>query len=85
MDLDENREVTRQQAEVVAARYGLPYFECSAKSGDGIDECFSELIELSYQSKYASSTGGSGPAAGNFRSGPGGPDTRVSLSAKTVQ
>ena len=69
---------------MVAARYGLPYFECSAKSGLGIDECFSELIELSYQAKYMQgSAGGSGPAAGNFR-GSSQENTRVSLSAKTV-
>ena len=57
-DLAGERQVTEQQGRAKASQYGLPYFECSAKSGIGVDECFSELIEMSYAAKFGGTADG---------------------------
>ncbi len=57
-DLDHERKVSKEEGEMLARQFGLKYFECSAKSGLGIAECFEELIEDSYAAKYSS-----GPSA----------------------
>lgn len=38
------REVTRQQAEELAARYNVQYIETSAKTGDGVQQLFELLV-----------------------------------------
>lgn len=42
-DKTREREVSRQQAEEVAARYGVQYLETSAKTGDGVQQLFDVL------------------------------------------
>ena len=42
-DRTKEREVSRQQAEEVAARYGVQYLETSAKTGDGVQQLFDAL------------------------------------------
>lgn len=46
MDLDEAREVTFQEADDYARNNGLPYMECSAKSGESVCEVFETLGKL---------------------------------------
>ena len=43
-DRMKEREVTRQQAEEMAARYGVQYVETSAKTGDGVQQLFESLV-----------------------------------------
>ena len=43
-DLEAKREVSREEAEELAQHYGdFPYMECSAKSGQSINEIFTKL------------------------------------------
>lgn len=48
----EKREVTREEAQAWVQEEGLAgYVECSAKSGDGVEEAFNELTELVHQTQ----------------------------------
>lgn len=40
---DLNREVSKEEAENIASKYGLNYFEVSAKTGFGVDELFNYI------------------------------------------
>jgi GTPase SAR1 family protein len=40
MDLEQQREVTTEEARDFAKQYSIPYMECSAKSGQSINEAF---------------------------------------------
>ena len=48
VDAGDKREVTRKQAEVLAANLGVRYFETSAKTGQNIEKVFEELAEEIY-------------------------------------
>lgn len=37
MDLEGQRQVTKEEAEDFAKQYGIPYMECSAKNGQSIE------------------------------------------------
>ena len=43
VDLEENREITIEEAENYANGKNIPYFEVSAKSGDGIKKLFDDI------------------------------------------
>lgn len=43
IDIPLSRVITRSQGEALAAKHGLKYFECSAKSGVGVEELFGEV------------------------------------------
>lgn len=46
-DLDETREVTRKAAEEYSRTIGAEfYIECSAKTGDGVKELFTKIVDL---------------------------------------
>ncbi|XP_038646454.1 ras-related protein Rab-27B [Scyliorhinus canicula] len=45
-DLFDQREVQENQAKELADKYGIPYFETSAATGDGIDEAIIALLDL---------------------------------------
>ena len=48
VDLEDEREVTRKQAEELAANLGVRYFETSAKTGQNIQKVFEELANEIY-------------------------------------
>jgi GTPase SAR1 family protein len=49
IDLERERVITTEEGKKVAAKYGLPFFECSAQTGINIQEVFqrmgSEVLE----------------------------------------
>ena len=45
-DLSENRQVTTEEGEEFAIRYGIKFFETSAKDGVNIEETFNETIKF---------------------------------------
>ena len=44
-DLTGERRVSFEEGEAIAAKYGVPFFELSAKTGDGINEAFLNMGE----------------------------------------
>lgn len=42
--IDLGREITKQEGEEMARRFGAEYFECSAKSGENVAEFFGYLV-----------------------------------------
>ena len=48
IDLEGERVVTKKEAQAFADKYGLPLFETSAKSGQGVEEAFQTLIQKVY-------------------------------------
>ena len=44
-DLAEEREVTNQQAQSLANNWGIPYLECSSKTGLNVCEVFHTLLK----------------------------------------
>ena len=48
VDVEDEREVTRKQAEELAANLGVRYFETSAKTGQNIQKVFEELANEIY-------------------------------------
>eukprot|EP00747_Dinoflagellata_sp_TGD_P189536 gnl/TRDRNA2_/TRDRNA2_49962_c0_seq1.p1 gnl/TRDRNA2_/TRDRNA2_49962_c0~~gnl/TRDRNA2_/TRDRNA2_49962_c0_seq1.p1 ORF type:complete len:220 (-),score=33.05 gnl/TRDRNA2_/TRDRNA2_49962_c0_seq1:211-870(-) len=45
-DLEEVREVSREEGKALAARYGVAFFETSAKTGEAVDEAILNLADL---------------------------------------
>jgi GTPase SAR1 family protein len=45
-DLEEQREVSEEEAKDFAKQYNIPYMECSAKSGQSIEEAFYTLGKM---------------------------------------
>ena len=45
-DLEEHRQVPREKGEELAKRYGIPFFETSAKTGENVEEMFQALGSL---------------------------------------
>ena len=45
-DLNDNRQVTTEEGEEFATRYGIRFFETSAKDGVNIEEIFTESIQF---------------------------------------
>ena len=43
-DLEEHRVVSEDRGKELAKSYHIPYFETSAKTGEGVNECFNQLI-----------------------------------------
>ena len=60
-DLEDERVVSREEAEERAAENGMRYFETSARTGLNVQAAFTEMIELVYKSKFAPAAGSAGP------------------------
>jgi small GTP-binding protein len=63
-DKGKDREVTRQQAEELAVRYGVQYVESSAKTGDGVQQLFEVLVSSLIGLKPTETAGGVGIVKG---------------------
>ena len=44
-DKEQNRKVSRDEGEQLAKSYGIPFYECSAKSGLNINEVFDDMCK----------------------------------------
>ena len=56
IDLPEKRKVTTQEGKELAEKYGLPFFETSAKTGDNVKEIFNDIAEKVDQIFYKTET-----------------------------
>ncbi len=56
IDLTDDREVSRAEAEELAQQYGIHYHETSAKANLGLKETFEDIFEQSYKNKFISAT-----------------------------
>ena len=79
------RAVTKEQAEAMAKELDVPQIETSAKSGAGVDEAFTSVIERIYANTIAAK--GSAGAAGGAGAKTGGKEgsQKVSLTAKATE
>ena len=53
IDVDK-RAVDKEEGEKIAQECGIPYFECSAKTGENIDSTFNEVVKKTVE-KYSNS------------------------------
>ena len=60
----ENREVSREQGEELAAKYGVKFFETSAKSNIGVTEAFESITKHVVERLEAEEVGRAGGAGG---------------------
>ncbi len=47
-DLEEKREISKEEAQTKAEQYNIAFLETSAKSGDNINKAFTQLVEQVY-------------------------------------
>ncbi len=45
IDLEDQRKISQKEGKELAKKYGIAYYEASAKMGKGINECFEALLE----------------------------------------
>uniref|UniRef100_A0A6B2LJG6 small monomeric GTPase n=1 Tax=Arcella intermedia TaxID=1963864 RepID=A0A6B2LJG6_9EUKA len=62
-DLDDQREVTKEEGEELAKTIGCPFFETSAKTRINVEECFVECVR-EIRKRREESSGGPAPAGG---------------------
>ena len=55
-DLEDNRKITKENAKKFAKDNNFPYFEVSAKTGNGINHLFDDVIKGSMTKMLKSST-----------------------------
>jgi hypothetical protein len=53
----QERQVSRERAEELAAEFNVPYFECSAKTDKHIEEVFSSAAQEAYRFLFNASFG----------------------------
>ena len=63
-DLSKDRVVTTDEGKECAAKYNIPFKECSAKNKINIDESFEEIIHLILKAKEEGVYGSSGTSGG---------------------
>ncbi|KAJ3441140.1 ras and ef-hand domain-containing protein [Anaeramoeba flamelloides] len=52
IDLEEERVVSTEEGENLAAQHNVPFFETSAKTGENVEKCFLLLTEQSLKKKH---------------------------------
>ncbi len=56
IDLDKERKITTEEGMQVASKYGIPFFECSAKTGVNVNEVFhrigADILEKTLKNRY---------------------------------
>ena len=52
IDLEEERDVSREEAEKLAKEFSISYHETSAKAKIGLKEAFEDVFEQSYRNKF---------------------------------
>ena len=57
LDLENNRKVSKEDAEAFAKSNGCQYFECSAKTGQNINEALDEIARITFLSKKGKTEG----------------------------
>ena len=45
IDDEENRKVTKEEGEAMAKECKVPYYDCSAKTGENMDEIFNDIVK----------------------------------------
>lgn len=56
-DLD-SRKVTTEAGQALAERFGMAFFETSAKTGEGVEEAFLHMTDLIVAQRYPAASGG---------------------------
>ena len=60
-DLQESRQVTQKEAQALADFWGVPYIECSSKTGENVADVFHTLLkEIEKDDGLLMETGGGG-------------------------
>lgn len=72
MDLVDQRKVTKEEAQELADKFGMAFFEASAKSGENVEDAFLHISDLVVKQRYA----------GQPASAPGGGSGKVDLHGK---
>ena len=57
-DLTDERAVTREEAEQLAADNNMSYYETSARGNINVQQAFVQMIDQVYQNKFAAAAGG---------------------------
>ena len=68
-DLTDERAVTREEAEQLAADNNMMYFETSARGNINVKEAFVQMIDQVYQNKFASGQESQQPARNTIKLG----------------
>jgi len=80
------RAVTKEQAEAMGKELDVPTIETSAKSGSGVDEAFTSVIERIYANTVANKGAlGTNQSGGKTGAGNSTAGKSVSLTAKTTE
>ena len=56
--------MTREAGRALSSKYGIQYYETSAKDGIGVEEAFTDLALLCHRSQMASKAGEDSPESG---------------------
>ena len=48
-NLNDERNVSIEEGKKLAEKYGFPFYETNIKTGDNVNECFTDLAELAYK------------------------------------
>jgi len=51
-DLEELRVISEESGKQLAKSYRMPYFETSAKTGEGVNECFNKFIRYWFKNQF---------------------------------